>query len=233
MYTREELDKLTVLDVTDILYERLGTKSSSLPRLEMELLKLKEEYLAEIVEVEKKEEEEEKARIEFLRKQKEAVELKQKQARLGKNKNLSHSIRWSSLVNKREALNSKGHNPSNMEIWFKEFCSKHSHHDIDLYLCELEEFDYDYKFKQEQARIKQEMVDLRRKRDNFLKDTDWTQSVTDSPLNPEKKKDYRLYRKYLRQLPVLIESKQVLDKEVMSFEEWFYNRPVFEGSDVI
>lgn len=80
---------------------------------------------------------------------------------------------------------------------------------------------------------KAKLKELRILRNDFLLKTDWTQSVTDSPLSQEERKNYRLYRKYLRELPKLIENKQVLDFTVLTYHGWFIKKPVFEGSTEI
>jgi len=78
-----------------------------------------------------------------------------------------------------------------------------------------------------------ELQKLRIIRDQYLRDTDWTQSVSDCPLDRNVKKEYRLYRKYLRELPLLIERQQVIGYVVLEFDKWLKNKPIFEGSEVI
>ena len=42
---------------------------------------------------------------------------------------------------------------------------------------------------------------LRSERDKLLRDSDWTQMVTDVPLSDSKKEEWRIYRQALRDLP--------------------------------
>jgi len=43
----------------------------------------------------------------------------------------------------------------------------------------------------------------------------------------QEKKEYREYRKYLRRIPQLFKRQQILELEVMSFEEWKLNKPTY------
>lgn len=80
---------------------------------------------------------------------------------------------------------------------------------------------------------KLELERVRILRNSFLRETDWTQSVSDCPLDREVKKQYRLYRKYLRELPLLIEREQVIGYVVLKFEDWLDNKPIFKDSTII
>lgn len=228
-FTRKDLEKLTVLDVAEELYERLGTRSASLPRLELELSNFKDEYITQIEAKEKLEAEEKAAKEEFLRKQRELKELKQKEKELYKNKSLVFSTRWNNLTDKRTCLHKLGLTIPNPDKWFKDLVSSESEELIDKKLSELESIDYDIKRQLENEKKTSHLKKLREIRDRYLYETDWTQSVTDSKLDKSVKKQYIMYRKYLRELPKLIENKQVLDFKVMKFEDWKDNSPIFEG----
>lgn len=228
-FSRQDLDNLTVLDIEEELYERLGTKSASLPRMQLELEKFKEEYITQIEEKEKLEAEEKAAKEEFLRKQRQIKELKEKEEKLFQNKKLLFSTRWNNLTDKRMSLHEIGESVSNPDLWFKNLTATEPEEVIEKQLSKLESVDYDLKRKLEQESKQRQFTELRNKRNEFLYKTDWTQSVTDSKLDKEVKKQYRLYRKYLRELPKLIENKQVLDFIVMTFNEWKLNSPIFEG----
>jgi len=60
---------------------------------------------------------------------------------------------------------------------------------------------------------------LRRKRNEFLEFTDWTQ-LADCALTTEEKKEYRAYRSYLRTIPILYDDSNVVYAKVYSFEDW-------------
>ncbi len=230
-FSREDLEKLTVLDVEQELYDRLGSESVSMPRLKMELNLFKEEYLKQIEESERLAEEESRAKEEYLRKQSELEEIKKKETALFENKKLTNSVRWSRITNKRECLRLNGINVSNPEAWFRDLDM--TDEEVGLLLKKLENSDYDINRRIQLEEEQREINNLRIVRNDFLYKTDWTQSVADSDLTPNEKKNYRLYRKYLKNLPKLIENKQVLDFNVMTFDEWYDNRPIFEGSDSI
>lgn len=228
-FSREDLDKLTVLDVSEELYERLGTKSASLPRMQLELEKFKEEYLVQIEAKEKLEEEERVAKEEFLRKQRELKELKQKEQKLFENKKLVFTTRWNNLFDKRTTLNELNLTIPNPDKWFKDLLSSETEEYIDKVLSDMENVDYDIKKRMEDEKKSSQLNNIRKLRNKYLYETDWTQSVTDSKLDKSVKKQYIMYRKYLRELPKLIENKQVLDFNVMRFEEWLGNSPIFKG----
>ena len=228
-FSREDLDKLTVLDVSEELYERLGTKSASLPRMQLELEKFKEEYLVQIEAKEKLEEEEKVAKEEFLRKQRELKELKQKEQKLFENKKLVFTTRWNNLFDKTTTLNELNLTIPNPDKWFRDLLSSETEEYIDKVLSDMENVDYDIKKKMEDEKKSSQLNNLRKLRNKYLYETDWTQSVTDSKLDKSVKKQYIMYRKYLRELPKLIENQQVLDFNVMNFEEWLGNSPIFQG----
>lgn len=80
------------------------------------------------------------------------------------------------------------------------------------------------------SKMEVELERLRLERNNMLYKTDFSQ-LADVPLDGNEKKSYRQYRRYLRELPVLIERKQVLKFEVLTYEKW-KSKPVrFEGWD--
>lgn len=60
---------------------------------------------------------------------------------------------------------------------------------------------------------------FRKKRNEFLSLTDWTQ-VPDSALPIETRKEYRNYRSYLRNLPSLHNDASIVMAKVYSFEDW-------------
>lgn len=70
----------------------------------------------------------------------------------------------------------------------------------------------------EEERIKIQLQGIRLKRNEYLKETDWTQ-LPDSPFTSDQKHYYRKYRQYLRNLPRDIEDKK-LPMKLMDFEEW-------------
>lgn len=80
------------------------------------------------------------------------------------------------------------------------------------------------------SKMEVELERLRLERNDMLYKTDFSQ-LADVPLDGNEKKSYRQYRRYLRELPILIERKQVLKFEVLTYEQW-KSKPVrFEGWD--
>ena len=61
--------------------------------------------------------------------------------------------------------------------------------------------------------------ELRDRRNQILKDTDYTQ-LPDSPLNQDMKKLYRGYREYLRKLPSNYNDDYILNYKIETFKEW-------------
>lgn len=78
------------------------------------------------------------------------------------------------------------------------------------------------------SKMEVEMERLRIERNDMLYKTDFSQ-LADVPLSNVEKKEYRQYRKYLRELPVLIKREQVLQFKVLSFTEWKNKPVIFEG----
>jgi len=70
----------------------------------------------------------------------------------------------------------------------------------------------------EEDKLKLELRRLREDRDVLLKETDWTQ-LADNPLDSNKRKEYRKYREYLRNLPEDIK-KGKLERKLMEFDGW-------------
>ena len=80
------------------------------------------------------------------------------------------------------------------------------------------------------SKMEVELERVRIERDRMLALSDFSQ-LPDVPLTNGEKKAYRQYRRYLRELPVLIERGQVTEFKVMDFKAWEHNKPIFEGSD--
>lgn len=78
------------------------------------------------------------------------------------------------------------------------------------------------------SKMEVEMERVRLERNRMLQLTDFSQ-LADVPLSNEEKKKYRQYRRYLRELPKLIEREQVLEFKVLSYTEWCNKPVVFEG----
>lgn len=60
---------------------------------------------------------------------------------------------------------------------------------------------------------------FRKKRNEFLNKTDWTQ-LADCELDTEHRKEYRAYRSYLRVLPKLYDDSTIISAKVYWFSEW-------------
>lgn len=69
-----------------------------------------------------------------------------------------------------------------------------------------------------EAQLEIELERLRVERDEALRKTDYTQ-LPDVPMASSKKQEWRAFRQYLRDLPKLVQNKQ-LEIGVVSFEEW-------------
>lgn len=78
------------------------------------------------------------------------------------------------------------------------------------------------------SKMEVEMERVRLERNRMLQLTDFSQ-LADVPLSNEEKKKYRQYRRYLRELPKLIEREQVLQFKVLTYQEWCNKPVVFEG----
>jgi hypothetical protein len=79
---------------------------------------------------------------------------------------------------------------------------------IDIKVHDLTTILYDNSFKR-----------LRFYRNQSLRETDFTQ-LADAPIDNKLKSFYRLYRKYLRDLPSNFNSETVKEAKVMNFKEW-------------
>jgi hypothetical protein len=60
-------------------------------------------------------------------------------------------------------------------------------------------------------------IEIRKKRNNLLQSTDWTQ-LSDAPIDTPKRKQYRAYRTYLRDLPSLYPNRSKVD--IATFEQF-------------
>lgn len=73
--------------------------------------------------------------------------------------------------------------------------------------------------KEDSGSIEEIWMVFRKKRDLRLTETDWTQ-VADSALTIDERKEYRSYRNYLRDLPLLHDNTTILGAKVYCFEDW-------------
>lgn len=63
-----------------------------------------------------------------------------------------------------------------------------------------------------------------------LRNTDWTQ-VADEPISQDLRKEYREYRRYLRNIDRLWINEQLKEPRVLPFKEWKIYKPKFEYSN--
>lgn len=70
---------------------------------------------------------------------------------------------------------------------------------------------------------KEGFEDMRSKRLEKLLESDWTQ-IADVAMPQDKRKQYRAYRQYLRDLPSLHNEESILSAEVYSYEEWLLGK---------
>ena len=135
--------------------------------------------------------------------------------------------RWSRMAieSLEESLKVAAPQYKDPTVFFKELVLEEENEDLaDKRLSVLENL-----ILQDKASKKEvEMERVRLERNRMLHMTDFSQ-LADVPLSNDEKKSYRQYRRYLRELPVLIERDQVLDFKVLTYEEWKRNPPKFEG----
>lgn len=72
---------------------------------------------------------------------------------------------------------------------------------------------------------------LRRKALSLLRACDWTQ-VTDEPFPTQDRKLWRDYRTYLRFIDEIWMNRQIKEPNVMRFEEWKENKPIFRPGEI-
>lgn len=60
---------------------------------------------------------------------------------------------------------------------------------------------------------------LRKKRDQYLKDTDFYM-LADVPLDTSTRSKYKEYRQYLRHLPKMYSDESIKAAKVLNYEEW-------------
>lgn len=125
----------------------------------------------------------------------------------------------------REVLKVAAPKYTDPEIYFEELILEEENETIaDKRLTVLENLI----LQDKSSKMEVEMERVRLERNRMLQLTDFSQ-LADVPLSNEEKKLYRQYRKYLRELPLLIEREQVLKFEVLTFEQWKSKPVVFEG----
>jgi hypothetical protein len=73
--------------------------------------------------------------------------------------------------------------------------------------------------KEDKNSLEEMWAIFRKKRQLMLEKTDWTQ-LADVDLDTEERKEFRLYRNYLRELPKLYNDSSISYAKVYSFEDW-------------
>lgn len=100
------------------------------------------------------------------------------------------------------------------EVYFKELIEEADEKIAEKRLRVLENL----KAETEEDKLQLTLDRVKRERLQLLIDTDWTQ-LPDAPVEPSVKKEYRKYRQYLRDAPMLVGSNKVRET-VMDFSEW-------------
>lgn len=100
------------------------------------------------------------------------------------------------------------------EVYFKELIEEADEKIAEKRLRVLENL----KAETEEDKLQLTLDRVKRERLQLLIDTDWTQ-LPDAPVEPSVKKEYRKYRQYLRDAPMLVSSNKVRET-VMDFSEW-------------
>lgn len=134
--------------------------------------------------------------------------------------------RWAKLGNSSltEALKVAAPQYTDPDVFFKELVLDEENESIaDKRLTVLE----DILNKDKTSKMEVELERVRIERDRLLVISDFSQ-LADVPLTNDEKKLYRQYRKYLRELPVLIERGQVIEYIAMTFNEWEVKPPIFK-----
>ena len=136
--------------------------------------------------------------------------------------------RWEELFDKNYSFHTVFKDVSNKELYFKEKILE----EVDYNLAEermvaIEEVDAKWKVEYEKQKYEEQFDVLRKQAWKYLRETDWSQAP-DEPLDTEQKKEYREYRKYLRNIDLIWKNKQIKEHNVMNFEEWKKNPPKFK-----
>lgn len=135
--------------------------------------------------------------------------------------------RWEGLSDQRYALDSVKPGVANLEVFFKEEVLKMNTVHAYQLMADLEKADEEYKLEQERRQREQLTKAMEGDIKQALDDTTWSM-LPDAPLSNNGKKLYRDYRQYVRDIPELWDRQQISKFEVMSFEEWRKNPPVYK-----
>ena len=135
---------------------------------------------------------------------------------------MSLQNRWNILKDKDAGLPSFRilyPNIPNADLWFKQniLSSKEG----EKLLKSLEEYDKErlrkIQIEKTRAYKKDQWAEVRKRRNIILQSTDWSQ-LADAPIDSAKKKAYRNYRQYLRDIPILYV--RPVGVNIVSFEEF-------------
>ena len=136
--------------------------------------------------------------------------------------------RWEALFDKNYSVNKLYPEFSNLDIFFKkEIMEAASVKIADKILTDIEEVDAEFKLECEKRKSEEEAKKLDKEIKEALTDTIWSM-LPDAPLSQDGKKLYREYRQYLRDIPDLWRRKQITKLEVMNFDKWRENTPVYK-----
>jgi hypothetical protein len=138
------------------------------------------------------------------------------------------SSRWLNLFDSNYSFAQAFPKIPNKSLFFKEKILEEK----DFQLAEermrkIEEVDRKWKLELQDQKKREKIEKIRKEAWQKLRDSDWTQ-IADEPLSQEEKKEWREYRVYLGNIEQLWKNKQILKLEVMSFEEWQENKPIFK-----
>lgn len=107
-------------------------------------------------------------------------------------------------------------NQSNPHLYFKEQILDEVNHGLAEQRLSALEVQEQLEISKSQLSVQNEVLKIRQQ---YLDSTDFTQ-LADAPFTSEEKAEYREYRQYLRDYPALISGGQMLQHDVMLFDEW-------------
>lgn len=136
--------------------------------------------------------------------------------------------KWENIENKKYTVRMYDLTISNIDEFFnKNIIGAQSYEQANKVLDDIITVNIKYsnniKIQQEKRKRQSLKAEIKKK----LNSTMWSM-LPDAPLSQNGKKLYREYRQYLRDIPELWDNKQIKELEVMSFDEWRKDPPVYK-----
>lgn len=136
--------------------------------------------------------------------------------------------RWEKLYDSVYSVKKAFPEVTNVELFFKkDILSAKNFGYIDKILKQIEKVDQEFKNECENRKANEKIDKVKSIIEQQLLNTTWSM-LADAPLSNEGKKLYRDYRQYLRDIPDLWRRKQITELEVLNFEDWRKNPPVYK-----